>query len=147
MIQRVVRFHAGSSATLTVRIGTSFISHEQARQNLQRELGNRAFDAVRAAGAKVWNETLGIVRIKGGTQTQQRTFYSCLYRANLFPRMFRILTPGQDWTVHLWWWKFASPVRDGETVTVRGSRMNLPGPPVIRISSFTDHWLKIQSDT
>ena len=47
------------------------------------------------------------------------------------------------WTVHLWWWKFATPVRDGETVTVHGSRLNLPGEPVIRVSSFTDHWLKI----
>lgn len=66
---------------------------------------------------------------------------------NLFPRMFRVQAPGQDWTVHLWWWKFASPVRDGETVTVCGSRMDLPGPPVIRVSSYTCHWLKIHSGT
>jgi predicted nucleotidyltransferase len=62
---------------------------------------------------------------------------------NLFPRVFRLLTGGYAYTVHLWWWKFASPVRDGETVTVRGSRRDLPGQDVIRVSSFTSHWLQI----
>jgi hypothetical protein len=31
----------------------------------------------------------------------------------------------------------------GDTVTVCGSRRDLPGPDVIRISSFTRHWLRI----
>jgi hypothetical protein len=64
---------------------------------------------------------------------------------NLFPRMFRLLTGSYAYTVHLWWWKFSSPVRDGETVTVRGSRLDLPGEPVIRVSSFTGHWLHIHN--
>jgi len=64
---------------------------------------------------------------------------------NLFPRMFSVVTVGQAYTVHLWWWKFASPVRDGDTITVHGSRRDLPGQPVIRISSFTDHWLQIHN--
>jgi len=64
---------------------------------------------------------------------------------NLFPRMFRLVTAGHTYTVHLWWWKFASPVRDGDTITVRGSRRDLPGHDVIRISSFTSHWLKIHN--
>lgn len=64
---------------------------------------------------------------------------------NLFPRVFRLLTGGYAYTVHLWWWKFASPVRDGETVTVRGSRRDLPGQDVIRVSSFTSHWLQIHN--
>jgi predicted nucleotidyltransferase len=62
---------------------------------------------------------------------------------NLFPRVFLLLTGSHAYTVHLWWWKFASPVRDGETVTVRGSRRDLPGQDVIRVSSFTSHWLQI----
>jgi predicted nucleotidyltransferase len=62
---------------------------------------------------------------------------------NLFPRVFRLLTRGYAYTVHLWWWKFGSPVLDGETVTVRGSRRDLPGHDVIRVSSFTSHWLQI----
>jgi hypothetical protein len=37
----------------------------------------------------------------------------------------------------------AYPFRDGETVTVRGSRRDLPGQDVIGVSSFTRHWLQI----
>jgi hypothetical protein len=64
---------------------------------------------------------------------------------NLFPRMFRLDTAGCTYTVHLWWWKFASPVRDGETITVCGARRDLPGEQVIRVSSFTRHWLRIHN--
>lgn len=84
-IGAVAEFDAGTAVIL--RIGTSFISTEQARQNLEREIGHRSLEAVRAEAARVWNETLGVVRVKGGTIAQRRTFYSCLYRAHLFPRM------------------------------------------------------------
>lgn len=80
---------ATGPATMTVmRIGTSFISAEQARQNLRRELADKPFETVREEAAQIWNKTLGTVRVSGGTSAQRRTFYSCLYRAHLFPRMF-----------------------------------------------------------
>jgi hypothetical protein len=59
--------------------------------------------------------------------------------------VFRLVTAGNTYTVHLWWWKFASPVRDGDTITVRGSRRDLPGHDVVRISSFTSHGLQIHN--
>jgi hypothetical protein len=59
--------------------------------------------------------------------------------------VFRLLTVGYAYTVHLSWWKFASPVRDGDTVTVCGSRRDPAGPGVIRLSSFTSHWLHIHT--
>ncbi len=67
-------------------IGTSFLSAEQALRNLEREVGGRDFDAVRAEGEAVWNAALGRVAIAGGTEAQRRTFYSGLYRTQLFPR-------------------------------------------------------------
>jgi predicted nucleotidyltransferase len=63
---------------------------------------------------------------------------------NLFPRMFRLLTVSGSITVYLFWWKFSSPVRDGDTIALRGSLLDLAGQPAIRVSSFTDHWLQIQ---
>lgn len=78
----------GAATTVTLRAGTSFISVEQAQKNLGREVGGRSFDALRREAAQDWEKTLGVVRVKGGTPTQRRTFYSCLYRAHLFPRMF-----------------------------------------------------------
>jgi hypothetical protein len=64
---------------------------------------------------------------------------------NLFPRMFRLLTASGSITVYLFWWKFSSPVRDGDTIALRGSLLDLGGQPAIRLSSFTDHWLQLQS--
>jgi hypothetical protein len=62
---------------------------------------------------------------------------------NLFPRMFRLVTAGHTCTAHLRWRKFASPVRDGDTTTVQGSRRDPPGHDVTRISSLTSHSRKI----
>ena len=93
----VVEFGAG--APVEMQIGTSFISPEQARLNLQREVGNRSFETVRAQGQSEWNEALGRITIEGATPTQTETFYSCLYRAHLFPRMFHE-TNAQGQTVH-----------------------------------------------
>ena len=72
---------------VTMKIGTSFLSAEQARRNLDREIGERGFDAVRQEAAAAWADVLGRVRVSGGTLAQRRTFYSCLYRAHHFPRM------------------------------------------------------------
>ena len=76
-----------AARTVVLRVGTSFISHEQALRNLQAEIGDKTIDAVRAEGRSVWNEILNRVQIAGGTTEQRQTFYSCLYRAHLFPRM------------------------------------------------------------
>ena len=93
----IVEFADG--APVEMQIGTSFISEEQAAQNLKNEVGNQNFDAVRAQGQSVWNEALGRITLAGATPEQLRTFYSCLYRAHLFPRMFHE-TNAQGQVVH-----------------------------------------------
>ncbi len=74
--------------TLRVRIGTSFISFEQAQRNLDLEIGARSADDLRSEGQTVWNTHLRRVETGGGTLAQQQTFYSCMYRTLLFPRMW-----------------------------------------------------------
>ena len=69
------------------RVASSFISEEQAVQNLG-ELGKDDFETVKAKAQKRWDEVLGRIEIAGGTVDQYRTFYSCLYRSTLFPRKF-----------------------------------------------------------
>lgn len=70
-----------------LRVASSFISQEQAIRNLQ-ELGHRSFDEVKADGRQRWNEVLGRVEVEDDNIDHLRTFYSCLYRCVLFPRMF-----------------------------------------------------------
>jgi predicted alpha-1,2-mannosidase len=82
----VVRFRAGQS--VEAKIGTSFISFEQAALNIEKEIGSSSVPALREAGAARWNEHLHRVEIEGASKEQQRTFYSCMYRALLFPRIW-----------------------------------------------------------
>jgi len=84
----VVRFAAQAGRPVTLRVGTSFISFEQAARNLKLEVGDKPFEQIRSEAAAVWEAALGRVRIEGGSEAQQRIFYSCLYRALLFPRMW-----------------------------------------------------------
>jgi len=82
-----IGFDASEEQTVTLRIGTSFISVEQARLNLEREIGDRGFDEIEAESAGIWERELGRIEIEGATDAQRATFYTCLYRAFLFPRM------------------------------------------------------------
>jgi predicted alpha-1,2-mannosidase len=79
---------ADSVRSVDVRIATSFISFTQAEHNLQIELGAKSLTELRAESEKHWNEYLNRIQIEGATEMQQRTFYSCLYRTLLFPRMW-----------------------------------------------------------
>ncbi|HEY6951287.1 MAG TPA: GH92 family glycosyl hydrolase [Bacteroidota bacterium] len=67
---------------LEVRVGVSFISTEQAEQNMRKELASWTFDAIKDRARSIWNETLGKIRVDGGTEKQRRVFYTALYRTN-----------------------------------------------------------------
>ncbi len=72
-------------AVVQVKIASSYISPEQAITTLKRELGQYAgFDDTRQAAQQVWNKLFHRVLVEGGTEEQKATFYSCLFRANLF---------------------------------------------------------------
>lgn len=65
---------------LGIRYGISFISTEQAKKNLAREIHTYDVDQVAAAGKKIWNEELNKIRVTGGTEEDKVVFYTSLYR-------------------------------------------------------------------
>lgn len=81
-----------ADGAVTLRVATSFISSEQALLNLRAELGERSFDDLRDEAEKLWDATLGRVRIEGASEVQRRTFYGCLYRSLLYPRLLDEIT-------------------------------------------------------
>ena len=81
----IIGFATKKGETVHARVASSFISEEQAMQNL-KELGNDTFDTLVEKGKDAWNDVLGRVEVEGGDLDQYRTFYSCLYRSLLFPR-------------------------------------------------------------
>ena len=82
-----IRFKAGTK--VQAKAASSYISPEQARITLESELGaDRNLEATKARGAATWNALLGRVAVEGASEEEIRTFYSCLFRANLFSRKF-----------------------------------------------------------
>lgn len=82
-----IKFKSG--ATVQAKAASSYISYDQARLTLERELGkDKSLEVTKKRGARTWNELLNRILVEGGTDEQIRTFYSCLYRANLFSRKF-----------------------------------------------------------
>ena len=71
-----------------VRMGISYVSTENARKNLDAEQpADAPFDAIREQARKGWNEALGRIRVEGGTEEQQRVFYTALYHALIHPNL------------------------------------------------------------
>lgn len=78
---------------IEVRVGISYISAEQARRNLEREIPDWNFERVKADTRAVWNRTLGAIQAAGGTEKQRTIFYTALYRSLL--RMTDITEDGR----------------------------------------------------
>jgi predicted alpha-1,2-mannosidase len=71
-----------------VRVGTSFLSIDQARDNLRREIPDWNFDAVRAKLHSTWAEKLGRLEVEGATDREKTRLYTALYHSLLYPRVF-----------------------------------------------------------
>ncbi len=82
-----VGFSVKRGEKVIARVASSFISQEQAWQNL-KEVAGKDFEQVKQEGRDAWNEVLRKIEVGGGNLDQQRTFYSTLYRSTLFPRKF-----------------------------------------------------------
>jgi predicted alpha-1,2-mannosidase len=89
-----VEFATTPETPVTVRVGTSFIGFAQAEQNLKAE-AEGGFAAVHQRVRESWNASLDRVAIAGSDE-QKRVFYSCLYRAQMFPhRLFELDARGE----------------------------------------------------
>lgn len=83
----LVNIKDGKREPVVVKIGLSFVSSENARENLQQEVGSKNLAQVYAEGNAVWENLLGKIEVTGGTEKQNTMFYSSLYRSFLWPAL------------------------------------------------------------
>ena len=88
-----VTLWAHGAKVLEFRYGVSFISVEQAKKNLLREIPSWGLERVKEQARGQWNEALGRVAVEGGTAAQRRVFYTALYRC--MERMINITEDGR----------------------------------------------------
>ena len=72
---------------VTLKIGLSFVSTQNARENLQQEIGTKTFAAIHQAAEKTWSAVLSKIQVSGGSQKEKELFYSSLYRSMQWPAL------------------------------------------------------------
>ena len=83
-----------------VRLSTSYISFKQAELNMAHELTDKSFDDVKLECEATWQNYLDKIKIRDNNLENIKTFYSCMYRAFLWPRKFYELNENNE-PVHL----------------------------------------------
>ena len=79
--------NADTKLPLELKIGFSFVSIENAKMNLEKEMIHKNFDQVKNEANETWNKLLSKIIVEGGTDRQKGIFYSCLYRSFLWPAL------------------------------------------------------------
>jgi predicted alpha-1,2-mannosidase len=74
--------------TIELKVGVSYVSVQNARENLDREALSQDFDAVLENAKREWEAKLGRIRVSGGTAKEQTLFYTALYHALQMPTAF-----------------------------------------------------------
>lgn len=81
-----VRFDSAKDKVVTMKIATSLISVDQAKKNLEQEIGpNDTFNSVKDRAQKQWDQQLSTIEVEGATEDQLVTLYSNMYRLFLYP--------------------------------------------------------------
>ena len=74
-----------NNKTTEIKLAISYISFEQALKNLDSELSGKSFSEIENAAEEKWEECLSRIRIESDDEKLIKTFYSCMYRAFLYP--------------------------------------------------------------
>lgn len=81
-----ITFNVRQGETMHARIGTSFVSVEEARKNLQAEIPTFNTAAVEMKSKAAWERELGRITVTG-PESDRRVFYTAMYHAMQLPRV------------------------------------------------------------
>jgi predicted alpha-1,2-mannosidase len=76
-----------SKEPLEIKIGLSFVSTENAKENLEVEMAQKSFTEIRNEATTIWEKLLSKIQVSGGTEREKELFYSSLYRTFLWPAL------------------------------------------------------------
>jgi predicted alpha-1,2-mannosidase len=101
--EAIISWSDSTALTVEFRYAVSLISSEQAKLNFQKEIEGKDFEEVKSFARESWENVLGQIQVKGGSDASKRTFYTALYRC--YERMVNITEDGMyysnyDSTVH-----------------------------------------------
>jgi len=85
-----------STDDVLVRYGVSFIDENQAKSNLESEIPDFNLAKVADNGRRIWNETLGKIKLGRGNEDDKVVFYTSLYRT--YERMVCLSEGNRYWS-------------------------------------------------
>jgi len=100
-----VTFEIKAEDVISMKIGTSFTSIENARLNLEAEIPDWDFNKTKQNLEKEWNDVLGKIDVEGGSEEDYTKFYTAMYHSLIHPRLLSDVNgeyPGfaDDSTIH-----------------------------------------------
>nr|WP_218884607.1 GH92 family glycosyl hydrolase [Edaphobacter lichenicola] len=78
-------FTTHANQIIQAKVGISFISADQAKQNVEQEIPTWNFAAVHSAATALWNTELAKLSLTGETDSQRRQLYTAMYHIMLMP--------------------------------------------------------------
>jgi predicted alpha-1,2-mannosidase len=81
-------FKVSKGEQVIVKVGTSFVSIEQARKNLDSEIPAYNFDAVKENLKSTWNNLLSRIEVEGDNKDDIIKFYTAMYHCYQQPRIY-----------------------------------------------------------
>ena len=110
-------FNTDEGEEIEAAIGVSFVSIENARENLEQEQSGRHFSEIREEAREKWNDDLSRIIVEGGTEEQKTVFYTALYHTLIHPNILQdvngqypqmegdkiLVTKGDRYTVFSLW--------------------------------------------
>ncbi len=82
-----MNFSTDAGEEISVKIGISYTSIENARLNLNTEMPGFNFEETRIKAEEKWNDALSRISVKGGTDEQKTIFYTALYHMFIHPNI------------------------------------------------------------
>jgi predicted alpha-1,2-mannosidase len=78
-------YNFNKTETVEVKIGVSYVSIKNARENLEQETANKTFNDVYKETYNEWNKLLSRIRVEGGSTNDKTVFYTALYHTLIHP--------------------------------------------------------------
>lgn len=82
-------FDTEEGEQIEVRMGVSFTSIANARENLDKEQADLSFDTARENARNEWNKNLSAIEVEGGTEEQKTIFYTAFYHLLIHPNILQ----------------------------------------------------------
>lgn len=96
-------FDTSSNKPIEYKVAISYVSIENAHENLKKDNGGRNFDEVLTDTRKEWNHNLGKIKVSNDNMDRVKQFYTHFYHSLIHPSVFSDINGeylGADWKIH-----------------------------------------------